>query len=100
MLSLTVIIAGFADRFRDAACICKQESAGQERREIIPHQLSRPVSCNTRGEFCDNWFVMSPVVGSGTLVPGMLNKLKKSILSRKNICSRSLIDLNAEAFID
>src|SRR5947207_5838800 len=100
MLSLAVIIARFADSFRETACIRKQEAAGQERRETIPHQLSRPVSCKTRGEFCDSWFVMIPVFASGSLVPGMLNTLKKSILRRKNICSRRRIDLNAEAFID
>src|SRR5262249_12802001 len=66
----------------------------------LPYQLSRPVNCRTRGEFCDSWLVMIPVVESGILVPGMLNTLKKSMLNRRNIASRNRIALNAEAFMD
>ena len=62
--------------------------------EPVPnYQLSRPVNCSTRGELFgpllfENCFVMIPVAGSGSLNPGMLKTLKKSMLNRS--CMPSL----------
>src|SRR5262249_37757009 len=97
--SLAGVIPGLADSFRKPARFCAQRSRYQKRAKTL-HQLSRPVNCRTRGELAENWLVMIPVVISGSLVPGMLNTLKKSILTRRNIASRSRTDLNADAFID
>src|SRR5262245_2999873 len=67
--------------------------------ETLTHQVSRPVNCKTRGEFCEFWSRMIPVVEFGRVVPGMLKTLKKSMLKRRDSASVRRIALKADAFI-